>query len=444
MDKMAQRSGKRSLLNKIRESTNISGAAAEKIFNPEFQRVMDSLRESDNRIRAIVSGKDIEGIDPGDDPIALKELYKNAKSNINRREYMTAIAFLGRFHKKLSEINNIIKELNVNVDKVHDDFLFKDLNEDQKKYLHDLKSRFASRKAEITKEANIMDFLTNIGTERGRALAAWEKRYPRQVGKLKKDSASLLNKTESVLDSILSTLRDMAKFRAERKVDNYVKSASKLTSLYSNYDRVFRDFYNDNVKNFLEKQELIAPVKPVENKDLGKQEVKVENPATLPSSNIPDLEVPDKVKSTKPSNKNDSVIDVTEHAVSIPPSLPSVPKSAPRGFSDLEDLERQMLAAPKLPTRTGPTTPPPSPFTSEELEEVKFLENEEDIASSPTQPAEETAKTAHAQFYKTLQKLANEDPRLMANFIRKYANSIKKSDFETSIKLLKIANSMGS
>ena len=141
MEKTAQRkSGKRSVLNKLREMSNVSGIAAEKFFNPEFERVMNSLRESDNKIRALVSGQEIEGEDPGDDSVSLKDLYKNAKSNINRREYMTAIAFLGRFHKKLHEISNLVDKLNFDVDQVHNDFLFKDLDEDQKKHLSDLRS----------------------------------------------------------------------------------------------------------------------------------------------------------------------------------------------------------------------------------------------------------------------------------------------------------------
>ena len=110
MQKTAQRkSGKRSILNKIREMTNVSGIAAEKFFNPEFERVMDSLRQADNKIRAVVSGQDIEGEDPGDDYMSLKDLYKSAKSNFSRREYMTSVAFLGRFHKKVNDENKMHK-----------------------------------------------------------------------------------------------------------------------------------------------------------------------------------------------------------------------------------------------------------------------------------------------------------------------------------------------
>src|SRR5580692_7337557 len=120
MDKTAQ---KRSLLNKIQEGTNIGGKAAEKYFAPEFERVMNSLRKNDAKIRAIATGQSIEGADPGPDPIALKDLLKSAKSFLNRREYMSAVADLGRFHNKMVSISKVLSEVNLDIDKVHHEFL---------------------------------------------------------------------------------------------------------------------------------------------------------------------------------------------------------------------------------------------------------------------------------------------------------------------------------
>jgi hypothetical protein len=75
MQKTAQ---KRSLLNKLREVTNISGIATEKFFNPEFQELMDRLRDqTDDPIRSIVSGEAIGNASPPDDAISLKELLKH-------------------------------------------------------------------------------------------------------------------------------------------------------------------------------------------------------------------------------------------------------------------------------------------------------------------------------------------------------------------------------
>src|SRR6266403_1952266 len=101
MQKAAQ---KRSLLNKLREMTNVGGIASEKVFHPEFQQLMDKLRnETDDPIRAIVSGEQIGEASPPDDGIGLKDLLKSARSNVNRREYMKAVADLGRFHKKMND-----------------------------------------------------------------------------------------------------------------------------------------------------------------------------------------------------------------------------------------------------------------------------------------------------------------------------------------------------
>src|SRR5574338_383594 len=73
----------------------ISGKATEKYFNPEFLKVMTSLRKVDNNLRSIVSGESVgtedgDNGDPGKYKISLKALLKQIKSNLNRREYMVA------------------------------------------------------------------------------------------------------------------------------------------------------------------------------------------------------------------------------------------------------------------------------------------------------------------------------------------------------------------
>jgi hypothetical protein len=447
MEKTAQKkSGKRSILNKLREMSNVSGLAAEKFFNPEFERVMNSLRESDNKIRAVVSGEEIEGEDPGEDLMALKDLYKSAKSNINRREYMTAIAFLGRFHKKLYEISNLVDKLNLDVDQVHHDFLFKDLDDEQKKHLSDLKSRLASTRHQLVAEAGIMDFLVNIGTERGKALAAWEKRYPKQVGKLKKDAVGLLQRTEGALNNIISVLKEMATARATRKVDDYVKAAAKLKNIYANYDKSFRDFYNANVKGFLEKQELVAPTKKVEDADLSSQKIDVSNtqPLSTPISapQIPDLETPP--PSPVPAS---SVRPVSEQLEVIPKlpeddiELPSInPEDAP-SLSKLFNMEKGLFSTPKVPTNIGPTTPPPA-FTPPPEVELESIPAGTPPKTNPYPPPGQAKVKAHHNFYNALEKMSGESPLVLKKFIRRYAQSIQATDLETSLQLLKIANSI--
>lgn len=425
MQKTAQ---KRSVLNKLREKTNVGGIAAEKFFNPEFERVMNSLRAADNKARSIASGTEIEGEDAGEDATSLKDLLKNAKSYLNRREYMSAIAFLSRFHKKINEIIKVFKVLNLDVDKVHHDFLFKDLDDQQKKHLQDLKSRFASNNTEsLIVEASIMDFLINVGTERGRALAAWEKRYPKQIGKLKKDLASLYDKSDLFLRSLLSSFKEMASYRATRKIDDYMKAASKIEGQYSNYDKMFKDFYNTNVKGFLEKQELLAPTKVVEDKkDLGNQQIPTEK---QPVGAVPDLEVP----SPKSSPEGKPVSEYYSQMPSFIKNVSDLPSQPPSGKpGELPPSGSPALAPPKVPS--GLLQPTPNSTVPEE--ELK-TEPTNEILPPPSSP-----RTAHSRFIASLEVLAEEKPQLLIHHIVRYANSISKTDPEVSKKLLTMARSI--
>lgn len=462
MQKTAQ---KRSVLNKLREMTNVSGIAAEKFFNPEFQRVMESLRAKDDQIRSIVSGEAIGEGDPGADSISLKDLIKTSKSNLNRREYMSAIADLGRFHKKLFDVTQEIKNLGLDVDSVHHEFLFKDLGDEQKKHLQDLKTRFArAQRMEIIKEAGVMDFFYNIGTKRGRALAAWEKRYPKQVGKLKKDTSMLHARSEALLAQVLSALKEMASARSVRNVDNYIKGADKITKGYQSYDKTFKDFYNSNVKGFLEKVELIAPTaKMDDSKDLGKKEVPVEDTrpeGSLDMPGAPSAGAPDTIRtgppdmsSSPPKTENigpaPGAFVNPEH---VAPTMPAPSSSMPLPLMQRKDTipvgpPSGMSVGPVTPTLPspgmatvppssgGPTLPPsagptiPSPPPSHEFKSDQLAQ-------------EMWGKKAHAKFFRSLESLSNESPLMLASYITKYARIIQETDPSVSIQLFKIAKNI--
>lgn len=419
--------GKRNILNKLREMTNVSGIAAEKFFNPEFQRVMESLREKDDTIRSIVAGEAIGDGDPGADPVALKTLVKSVNSNINRREYMSAIADLGRFHKKVDDLVQELHKLNFDVDAVHNDFLFKELGDDQKKYLQEMKSRFASIKSSsFHKEASIMDFFHNIGTKRGRALAAWEKRYPKQVAKLKKDSSTLLSKSESLLGVILSALKEMASARSVRNVDSYVKASEKITKAYAGYDKVFRDFYNSNVKGFLEKIELVAPtVKAPDAKELGQQQIPVGVPPTVdeppmafgPGSAKPET-VTDPMLNPGSLPFNPTMLSPNNQHVPPAPILPKVQTIPYENF----------VPADPVTDRSAP------PAMSEPVgEEYKS----DQIAKEMWGP-----KAAHYKFWRSLETLSQENPVIIASYIKKYAFTIRHSDPNTARDLLDIVKAI--
>lgn len=417
---------KRSILNKLREMTNVSGIAAEKFFNPEFKRVMESLRKSDNTIRSIISGTVISSKDESEsvdedvlkgDPTSLKDLLKAAKSAINRREYMSAAADLGRFHKKMYDVVQFISQLNLDVDKVHHEFLFKDLTPEQKEHLQSLKGRFASTQNEyFIKEASIMDFFMNIGTKRGRALAAWEKRYPKIVGKIKTETAAIYQKSEALLQITLSILKEMATARAVRNIDNYMEAAKKIVKSFSAYDSGkggFKGYYNDTVKPFLEKIDLvekkpedISPTKKVEEvKDISKQEIPVE-------------------KKDAPAPKFEAELNMPAQKPEAPvvPALPNQtdPSPPPSGMESGPPLPTSGFGYPKVPTNLGP--PVPAHDTS--------------ILPPPIE------KPAYRQFLAALETMGNEDPIFVHAFIKKYAKAIQSTDPEISIQLFQIAKNI--
>lgn len=427
MQKIAQRRG---ILNKLREMTNVSGVAAEKFFNPQFQEVMENLRQVDDNIRSIVSGQSIDSGDPGKDPTSLKKLIQSAKSNLNRREYMTAVAELGRFHKKLFDMITEIGNLHSKVDEVHHQFLFQDLGDEHKQELESLKSRWASeRQTSLRKEANIMDFFHNIGTARGRALGFYEKRYPKQVGKLKKDTAVLLSRSEGILGNILSSLKEMANARATRNVDTYMRAAEKLKKNYEVYDKSFQTYYTDNVKGFLEKIELRSPTQKVEEKNLGDQEVPAEegpvgvrNPDAAPGeSNIPFSLVPQTVV-TPPGGPTGQGIGPTEYAPA----------------SGEQDDTTPIPGAPRLPSNLGPAIPQRDTDPAEPPE----MEERQEILPPPIAQKTMPLILSHGQFFASLEALSGESPLILASIIRKYAKSIQTTDPATCIQLLKISSNI--
>lgn len=438
MDKIAQ---KRSLLNKLREMTNVSGIAAEKLFNPEFEDVMNRLRnETDDPIRAIITGDTIGEANAPADGMSLKSLLSSAKSNLNRREYMRAVADLGRFHKKMYDVVQILSSFKFNLDKVHEKFLFQDLDDESKQHLHDLKTRFTKASTNNTyfiKEANILDFFANIGTERGRALGAWEKRYPKQVSKLKKDSISLLSQSERLLSIVISVLKELASARATRNPDKYINASNKIIKAYEAYDKNFQNYYTTNVKDFLEKQQLIAPPKvDVSNKpeELGAQEIVEESKPESESIAPPQVMETEEPFELKPKNN-----------LSPEPSYVGSPavSSGPTSKTQTPPTDRSPIYRGSLepsPNDTEPA-PPPAPTLSNLNVTPSNPIDAGDFKSD--QLGEEMWGTkAHVQFYQALNKMSGESPIVLSSFIKKYATSIQHKDMALAVKLFNIAKSI--
>lgn len=438
MDKFAQR---RSILNKIREMTNISGIAAENFFKPDFDKVMAKLRIVDNNLRSIAAGESIgkeddpttkEKVagDPGKHKIALKQLLKSARSNLNRREYMRGVADLGRFHAKIAEMVDQIKALNIQISEVPNKFMYEHLvkgpdNETPQQYkermeylehLKDLKTRLAAeRQASLVKEAGIMDFFVNIGTKRGRALSAWEKRYPKHTEKLKKDSQAQLEASEALSSLVLGTLKTLASARASRDVDAYIDNAKNIVMQYENYDKGFKKYYQENVKGFLEKM-FTEPSPP-------------EAPTTTPSGPTTTPPVPDLPAPPPPSGGAPSA--PVPHLSLVPP----VPAGAPPGVTIQHQVPDLNLPQPK-------TSPTENSVTVPELAVNPAVVSTPPANDNDPQMSLPFGKASHTKFYQTLESMSNENPLILALFIKKYATKIQKIDPKTSVQLFNIVKSI--
>lgn len=454
---MQRTAQKRSFLNKLREMTDVGGKATEKYFNPEFKEVMDQLREVDDGVRAIAAGEQVGEASAPSDAVSLKDLLKSVKSNLNRREYMKAVADLGRFHKKVFDIVHLLSLFKSNVDKVHEKFLFQDLDEDSKKHLQSFKDRWPGKAASFSpyfiKEANILDFFTNIATERGRALASWEKRYPNKVKKLKNDSNLILTGSEKLLGVILSGLKDMAKARSVRNPDNWIVGADKISNAFRIYDEGnngFKKFYQDNVKDFLEKQEFMSPTKvDVTDKpqDLGQKNIEMR-----PNQNkgITDSDF-DQTQTLEMKNKVPSYQSPAVPRIPAAPRIPVAPGASPMQHDVTTTIQNpnHTIENPKeaVDPRTGQivdlnsnpylTTTIQNPV-QEPLEVIDPLTGEITTVTSGLK----IKNKVHRKFMNSLESLAGESPTLMAAHISRYAKSIWSSDPETALKLFKIAKSI--
>lgn len=405
MDKFAQ---ERSIFNKIREKINQPASMVEGFFKPELDRIMTDLRLADDNIRSVLVGSkvgkpDVE-ITAGR---SIKDLLKSARSNFNRREYMTGVADLGEFHKRLFDAVKLIDKLDLSVNQIHHNFLFKSLSPKQRENIRGLQEYMKSASDAVNepyfiKEAGIMDFFHNIGTRRGWSLAAWEKKYPKVVKDLRDGGLKLLDIAEATKDNVLALLKEMAAARATRKVDDYMDAAKKIKYEYAKFDggdKGFRAYYHNIVLPYLKKQEELEKE---EAKKAPPPDVKSDPKAVAPTTSVPGM--------------GGGYVTVAP-GMGASTQAPSQPPS-------------ELTAVPAGPPKPG-----------------EILANEKDVEMLPDEPpiterSPAPVHTAHANFYNSLHAMGNEAPRILASYITKYAKSIQGDDPETAIKLFSIVKQL--
>ena len=281
MDKVAQ---KRGPLTKLREKINVPTEKLMGAFSPQFIELMDQLRDVDDQIREYAND--------------LKQLLKQAKTNYNRREYMSAIAYLGRFYDQIQAIDFELSKLKTAVDVKHHEFLFTDIDPEHIQYLTQMlgpkiKKPIAKlpikSKASLESTAGLADWWHNLTSDRGRALSAWEKRFPKEAKELKRQTGNLLVKSEALLSNLLSTLATLATQRATRHLEEYLDTAAKFKQKYKAYNDLFTSFYNTYVRKFVELQQQEQEKKEQEQQAQALEQAKVQGlvPQAIPQAQSP-------------------------------------------------------------------------------------------------------------------------------------------------------------
>lgn len=459
MEKTAQ---KRSLLNKLRENTDFGGMSAEKVpfLNPGFQAVMDKLRESDDQARSIALGTSVgdTGIEP-EDKASLKDLLKEAESALNRREYMKSAAFLSRFHNKIIDIVKSFQTFELDLSAIHEKFLLEDMDDDVKQQVLKHRKRLASSNNKIIKIAGIGDFLHNIFDERGRSLAAWEKRYPEKAKSLKISTSNILKLSKSVFEKLLKYFDEMAKARSKRMVEAYEKYTNDFRKLSNSYDVSFRKYYNDNVKDWADK--------------LAKQNEAIENQIDVPESVKNELELSTPTLDSKdPSPSSESPISSTHDQSPSEPAFsgqaPSaIENSGPQTFK----TPTQVYDVPKptyyAPGGTSTQTPGPVPKASPVPKDLAALVPSQGPVTVPNKPSMPPSSegidsappfvgmfggpptptlftglkpASKKELIASIERLSNESPIIVKKYLTKYAMMLNKSDPQSAKVLLDIAN----
>jgi hypothetical protein len=466
MEKNAQ---KRNIFDKLHESANISGIATEK-FNPKFVKIMDELRNDiDDPIRAIISGEKNGNAYPPDGILSTKAYLKNAKDYLSKREYMNALGYIGKFHRSMEMVVELLLKFKGNVDEVHEEFLKKDVSDETREELARLQGLFSKKKSAnnnsdvLNKYAGVMDFL--LGKERG--MITWEKLYPKQFKKLREDLTNLLRESNSLQSITLSSLKDMASYRAGRKVNDYIITGELIIKSYRKYDTSFDTFFQ---AHHLLIDKIVKSSTPKDNP------VKTEYDQSYPKyddfvSELSDDALKNKpLRTTQPMPLSESPMEesVTEPVIELgepyrpkhitvnqgplpsameltPMPNPNEEKAKLKNAETIKRLEKkikeQALAVAQAKESEKSDKEKALALSIDSLKKYKLNQKAIRDLSSVNKPKPPTVGS-YNKFLITLEKLSGEHPLILANFISKYASTIQHDDYETAIKLFKIVKNI--
>ncbi|NJO18727.1 MAG: hypothetical protein HC877_24305, partial [Thioploca sp.] len=133
---------------------------------------------------------------------------------------------------------------------------------------------------QLLKEAGIVDSLLNFVTRRGRGLAAWEKKYPKEIKALRDGGSKLLDHADALLANSISVLKEMATARATRRPDEYMDLAAKIKAEFNKFDTAFKAYYAGAITPWMKikdeidaanktRESAVAPTTPSDKTELG-------------------------------------------------------------------------------------------------------------------------------------------------------------------------------
>jgi hypothetical protein len=315
----------------------------------EYREIVDKLTNADDAVREIA--------------VDLKSLLKSIESNFNRREYMLAVAYLAKFHEKITQIMALFKEISDVIHQQHHAFLFGDLEPEHKEYLiKKLPEWFKkqTKKAELNKDAGLSDWWYSITTDRGKALRRWEKRFPQTARELKSQINSMIGRSKALLATLLAGLKQLGKYRSKHMVEDYVRILPSLQSKYKSYNQAFAGFYDKYIKPYIEAQKAVE----------------------------------EKVQGGPP---------LTKEKIEEEPS----PKSPPPGFSPSESAPKPR----KMPSSTSTVSSgKPSPFA----EYAPRTQAEADMIKSLREAQEMLAKREQASSTTNVEPIEKQNPKPIA------------------------------
>lgn len=426
MDKLAQQRG---YWNKLREKTNISGRILESI-NPEFGKMMDKLRASDDRIRQYAS--------------ELKSFSRDARSYLKQRDYLNAATNLAAFHQRAKLIAAELDHYKSSIDLKHYEFLLSQLDDEYKSQLfgYDPEAKAQLETNEISdgdfnKAAGITDWLVGRTTSdpvaaRSSAMKAFEKRFsvPFMMD-LKKKSIVMLDSTDKFLVILLTFLKKMATSVATRHIDQYIQLSNDLLKHYGKYHSEFLTFYKKH----------IVPIKEQHEKLLSAQKGQDQKQEDASMKDLPSVE--NEQKPFTPGREPYFLPEKEELLYNKKINLPEAknnqkPFTPGREVSFAPGKEELMYNKQAPGSKNKPFMPGrENPFNTEVSIPLMQKKVDENL------PIPLTNKKSHNVFIENIEKYASEnDHKALILEMLKYSSELEEIDEEESLGLLAVAEGL--